>query len=150
MPKKPRIKPTKRGLNCEDIWFDLVLTFDVPTPYDSKKYDELYTQLVEERRQQWEVCRDWVMEKWMNSRDYPGRRPHCWWVFDSGEGALGIFENEPDCLRRLGLLETWEIEELARFDQIARTSDYPSEEEEPGFLTTAFRREGYGETDLNF
>ena len=141
MPKKPRIKPTKRGRDCMDIWWDLTITFTVPVPYDPEKYDELYAELMEERRDQWATCRDWIMARWMGSRDYPGRRPHAWWVFDSGEGALGIHENETDCLRRLGLLEDWEIEELERYAQIAQTSEHTSEEEEPEFLTTEFRKE---------
>ena len=80
----------------------------------------------EKERRAWEL----------NRRDYmedieAGSRPDAWWEFDAPEPrrmADGLYEDQEDYLRRLGLLEPWEVAELDAAAAIRPTLRYDYQE----------------------
>jgi hypothetical protein len=72
MAKKPRTTAKKQP-NCADwdIWSGLAYGW--------------IDESDEEKKQQWEICGDWMMREWMQSRERPGIRPAGWWAFSAIE-----------------------------------------------------------------
>ena len=62
----------------------------------------------------WDMHKDKVMKEWRrDARANAGKRPYLRWKFEATEPKIES-ETELKYLKRLGLLEDWEIKELER------------------------------------
>lgn len=87
---------------------------------------------LEDVREAWEALRErfLVMQTWdagpevdLLAAHRPGQRPWAWWVFDSGREMP---RDQPRVLRRLGLLNAAEQEEMRVWDSEVRRIGYRS------------------------
>jgi hypothetical protein len=69
------------------------------------------------RRAAWEHYKDELMQDCP-----PGRRPGGFWWYSAPERPRED-ESQADCLRRLGLLQAWEVAELAAIESIKQGGD---------------------------
>ena len=111
-------------------------------------------------RKIWNLHKKAVMEKWKTDKNNVGSRPFLWWICERPEdikiiryekwmdnsdkkpepvelpdGSLEyeypIYEDQAEYLKRLDLLESWEIQEIKALEE--RSSDFEEEERPPGF-----------------
>lgn len=104
MPRVKRIPRNRRELK-EEQWWELQLGPGRESAFGSE----------EERRAAWRYYGAAMLAEQAARRDRPGHRPWAFWRYEIGLEGLPE-EGETAALRRLGLLEPWEEELLARWE----------------------------------
>jgi hypothetical protein len=95
--EKRQPRSIKRTFDCDDV-FELLFHELRPTK-----------ERVKELREHWRQCGKQVMQTWMDSREFPGKRPACWWLFAAPATRDNEKQpNEHDALDDWGLLLDWE------------------------------------------
>lgn len=103
----PRRRGRSQRSSLDSVWFPLTLGF--PLAGDHEFADEA------EERSAWFQHRDQVMDQWPEQAGTAGRRPHCWWKYDSPE-PRDEATSEGEQLERMNELTPREKETIAAWE----------------------------------
>ena len=107
--------PQRRNLEYarlnEDRFIFLMYGFDLYDGFEANWKDE------QEARQCWQINREIIMQRIRkNWQHLAGRRPWGWWEYESPE-KRNKDEDETAQLKRLGVLEAWELNKLIEWNK---------------------------------
>jgi len=128
MPRKRIKKKKKRNINFEILNEDLIelicwgyFYFDLDGSYDIRKDIDLNDlKLV---KKIWDMHKEQIMDYWrLDVKGNSGRRPKFFWIINEAIKPKRISGNKKETdygyLKRLKMLEKWEIEEFERLQKL--------------------------------
>jgi hypothetical protein len=122
MPRKKQVRKPRAALNSDQV---IELShFSSPGFVDAVAFDPTMPERLRSifespftRRAGWMRHREELL-----AESPAGRRPGGFWWYESPERPREG-ESQTDCLRRLGLLQAWEVAELAAIESIKQGGD---------------------------